>query len=50
MGLLKKGKKKSMGRIASRGGAGGDISTVRPQAMEASDVEVLGSGFKPAAE
>lgn len=35
MGLIKKGKKKkSIGRIASRGGAGGDISTVRPQPVE----------------
>ncbi len=33
MGLLKKGKKKAM-KIPSRGGAGGDISTVRPQAVE----------------
>lgn len=33
MGLLKKGKKKTM-KITSRGGAGGDISTVRPQAAE----------------
>jgi hypothetical protein len=35
MSLVKKDKKKkSLTRFASRGGAGGDISTVWPQAVE----------------